>query len=127
MRHNTLNRTRLIRHTPAVNIPLRSIVNRYFPTFHPLPYYCCPIKLEKETGRDISAIDTGKISDLCTYLYCCIAAASNKEGKEFNMSFEDFADRLTPEDMAEWNKAISEDYAVEADDADDGKKTGNRT
>ena len=92
-------------------------------------YPCTPtmgamVRFEKETGRDISAIDTGKISDLCTYLYCCVAAASNKEGKEFNMSFEDFADRLTPEDMAEWNKAISADTAPEADD--DEKKTANR-
>lgn len=90
-------------------------------------YPCTPtmgamVRFEKETGRDISEINPGKVSDLCMYLYCSVAAAANKSGKTFDMSFEDFADRITPDDMAAWNNAISTDKKTEDESVDGSKK-----
>lgn len=74
-------------------------------------YPCSPtmgamLRFKQETGREITEIDPTSFTDLCTYLYCCIASAAKREGKPFDLSLMEFADRLTPEDMAEWNEAI---------------------
>ena len=89
-------------------------------------YPCSPtmgamLRFKSETGREITEIDAGSFSDLCTYLWCCTVSASKREGVEFGMSLMDFADSITPEDMTAWNVAISSaqsgngDASVEAE------------
>lgn len=79
------------------------------------------LRFKSETGREITEIDAGSFSDLCTYLWCCTVSASKREGVEFGMSLMDFADSITPEDMTAWNEAISSaqsgngDASVEAE------------
>ena len=77
-------------------------------------YPCSPtmgamLRFKQETGREITEIEPDSFTDLCTYLWCCVMSASKREGKTFDMPLMDFADSLTPEDMAEWNKAIAAD------------------
>lgn len=90
-------------------------------------YPCSPtmgamLRFKEQTGREITQIDPSSLSDLCTYLWCCVKAGAKREGKEFDLSLMDFADSLTPDDMAEWNAAIME--AAPADeDASDEKKS----
>lgn len=95
-------------------------------TINGTAYPCSPtmgamLRFKQETGREITELDPSSFSDLCTYLWCCVASAAKREGKPFDMSLMDFADNLTPEDMAEWNKAIAED-AAPGDGADGEKK-----
>ena len=89
-------------------------------------YPCSPtmgamLRFKSETGREITEIDAGSFSDLCTYLWCCTVSASKREGVEFGMSLMDFADSITPEEMTAWNEAISSaqsgngDASVEAE------------
>lgn len=75
-------------------------------------YPCSPtmgamLRFKRETGREITEIDPTSFSDLCTYLWCCVASGAKREGKAFDMSLMEFADSLTPEEMSEWNKAIT--------------------
>ena len=89
-------------------------------------YPCSPtmgamLRFRQETGKEITEIDGSSFTDLCTYLWCCVVSASKREGKEFNMSLLDFADSLSPEEMAQWNAAISSDSPGE-DAAADGEK-----
>lgn len=75
-------------------------------------YPCSPtmgamLRFKEETGREITEIDPSSFSDLCTYLWRCVASAAKREGKQFDMSLMDFADCLTPDDMTEWSNAIS--------------------
>lgn len=77
-------------------------------------YPCSPtmgamLRFKQQTGREITEIDPTSFSDLCTYLWCCVASAANREGKPFELSLMDFADSLEPEDMAAWNEAIAEE------------------
>ena len=86
-------------------------------------YPCSPtmgamLRFKRETGKEITDIDPSSFTDLCTYLWCCVVSASKRDGKEFNMSLMEFADSITPEDMAEWNKAIMAD----AESAEEGEK-----
>lgn len=88
-------------------------------------YPCTPtmgamLRFKQETGKEITEIDPSSFTDLCTYLWCCVVAASKREGKEFGMSLMDFADGITPEDMAQWNATISANTSV--GDTDDSEK-----
>lgn len=92
-------------------------------------YPCSPtmgamLRFKEETGREITEIDAKSFTDLCTYLWCCVVSASRREGKEFGMSLMDFADRITPDDMAEWNKAVTAEAAP--GDSDGEKKRKRR-
>lgn len=79
------------------------------------------VRFKRETGKEINEIDFNSITELCTYLWCCICAASNREGKEFKLSFIDFADNTSPEDMREWTKAIQAKEG-EGDTEEDAEK-----
>lgn len=75
-------------------------------------YPCSPtmgamLRFKQQTGKEISEINTGSFTDLCTYLWCCVTSASKREGKDFKMSLMEFADSLTPDDMAQWSQDIA--------------------
>lgn len=55
---------------------------------------------------EITQIDPSSFTDLCTYLWCCVASAAKREGKSFDYTLMDFADSLTPETMTEWSTSI---------------------
>lgn len=78
------------------------------------------LRFKRETGKEITEIDPGSFTDLCTYLWCCVVSASKREGKDFDMSLMDFADNVTPDDMADWNMAIS--GASDATEDKEGEK-----
>ena len=83
-------------------------------------YPCSPtagamLRFKEQTGREVTEIDSSSFTDLLTYLWCCVVAASKREGIDFGMSLMDFADNLTPEDMADWSQLITEPTASSAD------------
>lgn len=99
-------------------------------TINGTAYPCSPtmgamLRFKQETGREITEIDPTSFTDLCTYLWCCVASAAKREGKPFDLSLMEFADSLIPEDMAEWNTAITKD-AEASDDAPGEKKRKRR-
>ena len=74
------------------------------------------LRFKRETGKEVTEMDAGSITDTLTFLYCCIKSECKNENIEFNMSLDDFADALSPEDLEEWNKANApEDGADEAE------------
>ena len=79
------------------------------------------LRFKKETGREVTEIDAASFTDLCTYLWCCIASASKAEGKKFDLSLMDFADSITPDDMDEWVQTVSEQTA-DTEEAEGEKK-----
>lgn len=76
-------------------------------TINNVAYPCRPtmgamLRFKKETGKEVTEITNSSFTDLCTYLYCCVASASAADGKEFNLSLMEFADALNPDDMTAW-------------------------
>lgn len=98
-------------------------------TINGTAYPCSPtmgamLRFKQETGREITEIDPTSFTDLCTYLWCCVASAAKREGKPFDLSLMEFADSLTPEDMTEWNAVITAD--TETGNAAPGEKKRKR-
>lgn len=94
-------------------------------TINGTAYPCSPtmgamLRFKQETDREITEIDPASLSDLCTYLWCCVVSAAKREGKAFDMSLMDFADSISPENMAEWNAAITAE--VKPEEANGAKK-----
>lgn len=79
------------------------------------------LRFKEITGRDINTLDASSVSDVCTYLWCCVASQSRKEGVKFDMSLMDFADSISPEDMAKWNLSMNE-----GDDSAEKKRAAKR-
>mgnify|MGYP001237742378 CR=1 FL=1 len=75
------------------------------------------LRFKQETGKEVTDIDGG-LSDMCTFLWCCVVSACKADGVEFGMSLLDFADSLTPEEMEDWSKSVSE----EAEAGDEKKR-----
>lgn len=91
-------------------------------------YPCSPtmgamLRFKRETGREITEIDPGSFSDLCTYLWCCVVSASKREGLDFDMPLLDFADCISPDEMAAWNEAVTAGHTGASDDAEGEKKS----
>ncbi|MBR6981115.1 MAG: hypothetical protein IKH88_14955, partial [Prevotella sp.] len=47
-------------------------------------------------GREATTIDATSVTDLVTYLWCCVVSACKRDGIAFDMSLMDFADGLDP-------------------------------
>lgn len=76
------------------------------------------LRFKRETGHDVNQIGEGDVSDLVTFLWCCMASASKADGVEFGMSLLDFADRLEPDTLTRFTEEMKGDPTGEE------KKTG---
>lgn len=84
------------------------------------------LRFKQETGKEVTEIDPGSFSDLCTYLWCCVKSASKADGLDFSLSLMDFADNVTPEEATEWveaNKEQSDGENTENSETPEEKKT----
>lgn len=97
-------------------------------TINGVTYPCRPtmgamLRFKKETGKEITEITDKSFSDLCAYLYCCVASASAADKKDFSMSLQEFADALSPEDMEAWAKQMQQGRTADADTGEAEKKS----
>lgn len=77
-------------------------------------YPCKPtmgamLRFKKETGKEVTELTGDNFSDLCVYLYCCVASACAAEKIGFELSLMEFADALSPEDMQAWTERLQSD------------------
>ena len=66
------------------------------------------LRFKRETGREVTDM-TGGVSDLCTYLYCCVVSACMADGVECGMGLDEFADNLSPADLQAWAEALADE------------------
>lgn len=79
------------------------------------------LRFKHETGKEVTEINEHNISELCTYLWCCVASASKHDGKNFNSSLIDFADSISLEDMTEWAQSVKSDTDAAVPEEDEKK------
>lgn len=74
--------------------------------------------LERETGKN--AQDCNTISDQVVFIWACCKSACRRENMEFPYTIEDFADNLTPDELATAVQAAQEPQKDDCED--DGSK-----
>ena len=78
------------------------------------------LRFKRETGKEVTDMDGGSLTDICTFLWCCIVSACKADGIPFDMSLMEFADAVSPDDMSQWTKSVNE--GSEESDSDSKKK-----
>ena len=83
-------------------------------------YPCRPtmgamLRFKKETGKEVTELQNGSFSDLCAYLYCCVASASAADKVPFDLTLMEFADALSPEVMTAWAKQVQPEVSTKGD------------
>lgn len=93
-------------------------------------YPCRPtmgamLRFKRETGREVTELDGKSVTDLCTYLYCCVQSAAELAHKPLEMDLMTFADNISPEDMEQWGRQLEADSETEGN-SDEGEKKSRR-
>lgn len=76
------------------------------------------LRFRNMTGHDVSVMKNDDISELVTFLYCCVASACNADQRPFNYTLEDFADRIDPDVIQEFFKDTGEEAGASDAKAD---------
>lgn len=59
------------------------------------------LRFKRACGNDLSELDPTDVEGLLRFMWCCVKSASAADGAGFDLSFEDFADHITPEAFSE--------------------------
>jgi len=81
------------------------IDGKRYPAYHTMGAI---LRFKQETGKEVSEIDANAVSEQVICCWCCVRSACRREGVEFNYSLEDFADRMSFEDVVDWAAQIGE-------------------
>lgn len=65
------------------------------------------LRFKKETGKEVTELSQNSLSELCTYLFCCVASACAADKKSFKMSLLEFADALAPDALEQWAQDLA--------------------
>ncbi|MBR3466873.1 MAG: hypothetical protein IKH15_06610 [Bacteroidales bacterium] len=79
------------------------------------------LRYKEATGREATTIDATSVTDLVTYLWCCVVSACKRDGIAFDMSLMDFADGLDPEAITKWTESLMAESKPE--EGDEEKKS----
>lgn len=60
------------------------------------------LRFKRETGRDVSGMSSDDVSDLVTFMWCCVVSACRADGVEMDLTLDEFADRLDPSGISEF-------------------------
>lgn len=82
-------------------------------------YPCRPtmgamVRFREIANKDITQLENN-FTDMCKYLYCCVASASAADGIAFDLDFMAFADAICPDDLNNWFKNLQEEIAAETE------------
>ena len=64
------------------------------------------LRFKRETGKELTEVGNN-LSDMCTYLYCCVASACKHDKIPFDMELIDFADSLSIDDITSWAENVN--------------------
>lgn len=81
------------------------------------------LRFNRETGKEVTDLKPDSITDLVTYLWCCITSACKHDGIDFDMTLMDFADCISDEDMAKWASTV---FTAAEDKKGGGEKKASR-
>lgn len=72
------------------------------------------LRFKQETGKEVTEMQDS-FSDLCVFLWCCVVSACKRDDIPFTLSLMEFADSLSPEEMAGWADSLRDEQAEHSD------------
>lgn len=83
------------------------------------------LRFKRETGKEITELSNNSITDVCTYLWCCIMSACKHDNIKFGMSLMDFADAISADDLAAAAATLTgaQNTAIDTEESDTEKKS----
>lgn len=64
------------------------------------------LRFKRETGKEATEIKADSLSDLVTFLYCCVVSECSHQKIPFGFTLQDFADGVTLPDLNAWAAQI---------------------
>lgn len=64
------------------------------------------LRFKRETAKEATEIKADSLSDLVTFLYCCITSECNHQKIPFDFTLQDFADGVSVDDLNAWAAQI---------------------
>ena len=65
------------------------------------------LRFKRATGKDVAKLDGDNMEELMIFLHSCLSSACKVDGVEFDMTMEDMADQMTPDDINEFYGAMN--------------------
>lgn len=63
------------------------------------------LRFKRATGKEVNELDGG-MSELVTWLWCCVASACKADDVEFGLTLDEFADRIDPGEFTSWAEQV---------------------
>lgn len=60
------------------------------------------LRYKREEGEEIHEIEEGEVCKMMTLMWCCVKSSCSRDKVNFDMSLEEFADNVNPQDVADW-------------------------
>lgn len=67
------------------------------------------LRYKRMTGKDISELGNNDIEATISLVYCCTVSACNTDKVAFDMSLEDFADSLSPDEFTDFFSEVDKE------------------
>ena len=81
------------------------------------------LRFKRVTGKEVTEIDETNTEEVAQLLYACIASSSAADKVPFDLTFEDFCDLATVQDITEMQALLSQpDSAGDAGEGDGEEK-----
>jgi hypothetical protein len=65
------------------------------------------MRFKRETGKDVSRMDASDLTENLILIWCCILSACVVDNVAFELSAQELADRLEPQDVAKLVEELS--------------------
>lgn len=67
------------------------------------------IRFKNEAGHDVSEMSKSDVGEMLTFVWSCVKSACNADKIDFDMSIQDFADQLSPNDLTSFYDSLGTD------------------
>lgn len=80
------------------------INGKEYPAYQTMLAY---VYFKREMGHEASEIGDRAVSETAMFLWCCVRGACKREGKEFDMDFEEFSAWIDLATIQKWGQSVA--------------------
>lgn len=81
------------------------------------------LRYRQQTGEDVSDLKSDNVTGVFTFLWCCIKSASDADGVSMPWGVMEMADKVSPEQFAQWSRSMHREQNEDAENAEPQKKS----